>query len=126
MDLGLMGPLVAVFAPLVGVPLAMITLYLRTIRDHQSERHAELVQRGERVEQALAELRRAVDGFERDYATKEEWLREAMSARQQLARLTEMVSRLQAGVEQTEALTATFLRAVRPAAGRSAGDDVTE
>ena len=113
MDWAIMASLVGVLAPLVGIPLAIIGLYLRAIRDHQTSKHAELLHRIERVEQSIGEFRKTVSGIERDYATKEEWLRESMSARNQLARLTEMVSKLQAGMEHTESLTTTLLSVVR-------------
>ena len=113
MDWAMTASLVGVLAPLVGIPLAIIGLYLRAIRDHQTSKHAELLHRIERVEQSIGEFRKTVSGIERDYATKEEWLRESMSARNQLARMTEMVSKLQAGMEHTESLTTTLLSVVR-------------
>jgi len=92
------GPLVAVLAPLAAVPLTLITFYLRSIHEQQVAGHAQLVQRLERAESALAELRKTLGDMERDFATKEEWLRECMHNRRIVERLTESVVRLDAVV----------------------------
>lgn len=107
------GALVAVVAPLVGVPLTMITLYLRGIHDQQATKHVETTRRIERVEQSVNRVSDTVSEFERDYTTKEEWLRESMHARQQLERLLEMISRVQAELENSHGLAAEFARATR-------------
>lgn len=73
--------LIAVLAPLVGVPLGVITFYLRWLYENQLTRHAELVRRFELIERMGSELARTVAGFALDYTTKEEWLRECMYAR---------------------------------------------
>ncbi len=91
--------LVGVLGPLVGVPLAAITLYLRAIHEHQTAGAAELMHRIENIERSIHELSRSMIDIERDYTTKEEWLRESMHARQQLERLTEMMVRVQAELE---------------------------
>jgi len=109
-----MATMLAALAPLVGVPLGVITLYLRSIRDQQSARHGELVQRMGTMERSLREVGRAVSVLERNYTTKEEWLRESMHARRQLERLTEMVARLEAGIEHSSDLAARFAREVDP------------
>lgn len=93
------GPLVAVLAPLVAVPLTVITFYLRSLREHQLTWHAAITHRVERMETSIAELRRAFSDFERDYTTKEEWLRECMHARRTLEQLSEAVVRMEAVLE---------------------------
>ena len=103
---------VAVVAPLVGVPLGVITLYLRNIRDQQSSKHSEMLQRIQMLEESIQGMTRMVNAFERDYTTKEEWLRESMHARRQLERLTEMVGKLQVSVEHTGDLAAAVVKAV--------------
>ena len=90
---------VAVLAPLVAVPLAAITFYLRSLREYQVIRHAELVRRFELVESVTSDLRKGVAAFERDYTTKEEWLRECMYARGRVERIAEAIARLEARVE---------------------------
>ena len=110
----IMASVVAVLAPLVGVPLGIITLYLRSIRDQQTTKHYEMLQRIECLETSIRGLSQIVNTFERDYTTKEEWLRESMHARRQLERLTEMVGKLQVSVEHTGDLAAEFLKAVQP------------
>lgn len=82
----------AVLAPLVGVPLGVITFYLRSLYDYQMNRHAELVRRFELVERRTGELSRTVSGFALEYTTKEEWLRECMYTRGRIERLVEKLS----------------------------------
>lgn len=85
--------LVAVVAPLVGVPLGVITFYLRSLHETQHSRHAELVRRFEVIERMGGELARTVASFSLDYTTKEEWLRECMYARGRIERLAEQIAR---------------------------------
>jgi DNA repair exonuclease SbcCD ATPase subunit len=113
MDWMTVAALVGVLSPLVGVPLTAITLYLRSIREHQTSESAEVMQRIGRVEQSIRELSRALTEVERDYTTKEEWLRESMHARQQLERLTELQVRVQAELEDGRAMAAELARATR-------------
>ncbi len=82
---------IAALAPLVAVPLGVITFYLRSLYENQMNRHAELVRRFELVERMTTELARTVSGFALDYTTKEEWLRECMYARGRIERLAEMI-----------------------------------
>ena len=88
--------LVGVLSPLVAVPLMVITLYLRAIREHQTTTMAEMTHRIETMESSIRDLLRSTAEFEREYTTKEEWVRESMIARQGLERLTEMVARIEA------------------------------
>jgi hypothetical protein len=87
--------LVGVLSPLVAVPLMVITLYLRAIREHQTTTMAEMTHRIETMEASIRDLLRSTAEFEREYTTKEEWVRESMIARQGLERLTEMVARIE-------------------------------
>lgn len=89
------GPLLTVLTPLVAVPLTVITFYLRSLREHQVSWHADLVRRVESVEASVATVREAVAEFERDYTTKEEWLRECMMARRTLEQLCETTVRIE-------------------------------
>lgn len=93
------GTLLVVLTPLVAVPLTVITFYLRSLREHQVTWHGELVRRFETVEAATVDLRKLVSEFERDYTTKEEWLRECMHARRVLEKLRETTVRLDATME---------------------------
>lgn len=92
------GALLTVIAPLVAVPLTAITFYLRSLREQQGAIEAGVARRMECVEQSVADMRRTVGEFERDYTTKEEWVRECMHARRTLEQLTEMTVRLDATV----------------------------
>lgn len=93
------GTLLTILTPLVAVPLTVITFYLRSLREHQLSWHADLIRRVESIEMSIAELRRALADFERDYATKEEWLRECTIARGTLERLKESTVRIETRLE---------------------------
>lgn len=84
----MVGALLTVLAPLLGVPLTVITFYLRGLKEQLKGTQAELVKRMETLEQAAVELRREWRLAERDFATKEEWLREVLDARRQIERLS--------------------------------------
>ena len=90
------GAALAVLTPLVVVPLTVFTFYLRSLREQQSAWHADFVKRIEAVEGILNQIRRHVFDFERDYTTKEEWLREEMQTRRRIEMLRESTWRLEA------------------------------
>lgn len=104
------GVLVSVLSPLVGVPLAVITLYLRAIREHQTHTTAEITHRIQTIEAAMHDLLKGVAEFEREYATKEEWVRESMFTRQRLDKLTEMMTRVQTELETGHGVAAQMGR----------------
>lgn len=125
MDWEQMGLLIGVLSPLVGIPLTVITFHLRAIREHQTTTMAELAHRLETMEGSVRDLLRSTADFEREYATKEEWLRESMLARQRLERLTEIVTRIEAELDNGKGLaselsraTAAMVEVVRQLAGR--------
>ena len=95
------GALLAILTPLVAVPLTVITFYLRSLREHQVSWHGDLIRRVEAVETSATDLRKALFAIERDYTTKEEWLRECMLARQTLAYLTEASVRIETTLNRT-------------------------
>ena len=105
------GVMVGVLAPLVGVPLGMITLYLRAIREQQAVTTSEISRRIHIIEASLEHLVRRTTEFDREFATKEEWLRESMLARQRLERLTELVTRIEAELDGERGLAAEVGRA---------------
>lgn len=102
--------LVGVLSPLVGVPLAVITLYLRAIREHQTHAAREIGQRIQAVESGLRDLLRSTTEFEREYTTKEEWVRESMFTRQRLDRLAELMTRVQTELENEHGVAAQMAR----------------
>ena len=106
-----LGLLVGVLSPLVGVPLMVITLYLRAIREHQTSTMAEITRRIDTMEGSIRDLVRCTADFEREYATKEEWVRESMLARQRLEKLTEMVTRIETELDNGQGLAAEIGRA---------------
>ena len=59
----------------------------------------------------MRDLLRCTADFEREYATKEEWVRESMLARQRLEKLTEMVTRIETELENGQGLAAEIGRA---------------
>jgi hypothetical protein len=105
------GVLVGVLSPLVGVPLVMITFYLRTIRDHQTHTMAEIGRRIDTIETSIRGLLKRTATFDREYATKEEWIRESMLARQRLEHLTELVTRIEAELDTGQCLASEIGRA---------------
>ncbi len=117
------GIVVGALSPLVGVPLVMITLYLRAIRDHQANAMTHMCHRIETIEVSMRDLLKSTADLDREFATKEEWVRESMLARQGLERLTEMVTRIQAELENGQGLAAELGRmtsSVAELAGRMA------
>jgi len=104
------GMIVGALSPLVGVPLVMIALYLRTIRDHQTNAMTGMIRRIEVIEVSIRDLLRSTADLDREFATKEEWVREAMLARQRLERLTEMVTRIQTELENGHGVAAEMGR----------------
>lgn len=92
--------LAAVLAPLVGVPLSAITLYLRSLRENVVESHAGVVRRLELLEAWAVELRKTVSELPRDYATKEEWLRELLHTRRVLEQVTESTIRIEVRLDE--------------------------
>ena len=106
-----LGALIGAMVPLLGLPLAMITLYLKSIRDYQVDRCEGIEDRLEHLDSAFHDVRRRVGDFERDYTTKEEWLRESMLARRQLEKLTELVTRIQVEIENGNGLAHHFAQA---------------
>lgn len=89
------GTLLTVLTPLVAVPLTIITFYLRSLREHQVSWHGDFVRRIGTVEASITDLRRTVADFERDFTTKEEWLRECMLARRSLEELSQRTIRIE-------------------------------
>ena len=82
------GLLLSVLTPLVAVPLTLITFYLRSVREHQMTLHTELERRMAGCEASAEAVRRALTDVEREYTTKEEWLRECLQTRRVLEQLT--------------------------------------
>lgn len=105
------GVVVGVISPLVGMPLGIIALYLRAIREQQAVTTSEIARRIHTIEGSLEHLVRRTAEFDREFATKEEWLRESMLARQRLERLTELVTRIEAELDGERGLAAEIGRA---------------
>ncbi len=102
--------LIGTLSALVGVPLAVIGLYLRAIREDQKAVRDHVSKRVDTVEAECRRIKQTVDEIEAGYTSKEEWLRETMLARSQLVRLSELMARLQAELESSRALATQFHR----------------
>jgi len=111
MDWNTIAALAGILGPLVGVPMSAMTLYLRSIKENQERRERESLQRFCGLESQIREIERQMGEFERQYTTKEEWLRETMLARRQLERLMEMMAKVQARLESSDGLAAQIGRA---------------
>ncbi len=115
-----MGGLLVVVAPLVGVPLTVITFYLRALREYQAGKLTELDQRVDRLDTLADALNRRINEVERDYTTKEDWIRESMWARSERQWLSETVARLDVESQATAAGPALRIdRAARATAAAS-------
>ncbi len=87
--------MVAVVAPLVALPLTVIMFHLKALREHQASRREELARRVDTLDESLGAARRTLVEMQRDYTTKEEWLRESMASRHHLERMLTAVTRLE-------------------------------
>ena len=83
---------------------------VRAIRDHQTSTKAEITQRIETMEAAIRDLLKSTAEFEREYTTKEEWVRESIFARQRLEKLTELVTRIETELENGHGVAAEMGR----------------
>ncbi len=97
---------------LVGPPLAVVIHHVRVLREDQRTTQRELGRRIEQLDGDVRRMERSVEDVQRAYTTKDEWLRETMLARRQLERLSELLARLQADMENVRGLTGQFGRAV--------------
>jgi len=86
----------AIVASLIAAMATVIVFYLRTLREHQLTKQAETVRRLERTEVTLERLTQVTGELDRQFATKEEWLRESMHTRRRLETVCEAVARLEA------------------------------
>ena len=105
--------LLAVIAPLVGVPLAAITFYLRSLREHQVGRWRDLSRRADLSDAAMSRLDQELYTLRRDGATKEEWLRESLWARSQIEKLTASMARAETELDGMTMLLTTAERTER-------------
>lgn len=107
----LIGAMIGALSMLVGIPLSAIVMYLRAIREEQRMLQVTLARRVEKIEAECRRVDLSVEQVQRNYTTKEEWVRETMLARNQLERLTELMARLQAELESSRGLATQFVRA---------------
>ncbi|MEE8169058.1 MAG: hypothetical protein V3T70_00790 [Phycisphaerae bacterium] len=103
--------MIAAMSALVGAPLTAILFYLRALRDEQRTRQHAIDKQLRQFECEVRSVEQTVDDVQRSYTTKEAWIRETMLARKQLERLSELMARIQAELEQSRGLGTQFLRA---------------
>ena len=84
----------AILTSIMVIPLGVITFSLRALREQQSAGRSDLTRRIESNEGELQRLNERLASFDRDYATKEDWLRECMLARHDIARMSRTLARL--------------------------------
>ena len=89
------GALLTVVTPLITVPLTAMIFFVRSLRDQQRTSQSALAGRIDSVEEAVDHVRRTTFEFYRDFAGKEEWLRECMIARRSLEQLSATTVRLE-------------------------------
>lgn len=114
----------AVLTPLIGVPLTVITFYLKSLREHQVGRFADLSRRVDVIESSLHRIEGDCASMRRDTATKEEWLRESMWARGQIETLAASMARAETELDGMATLLTTVERTGRLVAsiGRRLGE----
>jgi len=95
--------LLALAAPIVAVPLGVITFYLRSLREQHVVARDGLTRRIDGLESDLQRIELRLQDHERDFTAKEDWLRESMLARQTMERLSDACARLEAQVEKGHA-----------------------
>ena len=103
----------AVLAPLVGIPLTVITFHLKSLREQYASRFDDLITRLAALETSGERLRIDINGLNRDGVSKEEWLRESMWMRGSVTTLNDRVTRAESSLEQLAIAPATAERAVR-------------
>jgi len=107
--LGMQGDFTAVITALIAVPVSVIVFYLRSLREHQLTKHGELVHRMDLLEESVSRVTGAISEVDREFATKEEWLRESMQARNQIEQLVQAVTRIEANLFDMPARTTRTL-----------------
>ncbi|MFQ5430182.1 MAG: hypothetical protein ACE5E1_07725 [Phycisphaerae bacterium] len=106
----LIATLIGAAAALAGLPLTLIVVHLRAIREDQRSLRADFTRRVDRIATECERIGIETRRMDRRYTTKEEWIRETMLARRQLGRLTELMARLQAELESSRGLANQFVR----------------
>ena len=112
-DWSTVGVLIGTLTPLVGVPLTMITLYLRAIREAQANQEIISAQRMGVIEADVRRVDERLDEVERTYTTKEEWLRESLHSRQQLERLVELMAEVRSQLDNSLGIGAQLANATK-------------
>lgn len=91
--------IVGVVTSIVALPLTLLTFYLKGQRDSSEASRRELARRIEALERDYERLRIDLTDLERSTTTKEEWLREGLSARRSIESLEGSVVRMAALME---------------------------
>lgn len=86
--------IVGVVTSIVALPLTLLTFYLKGQRDSAEASRRELARRIDGIERDYERLRIDLTDLERSTTTKEEWLREGLSARRSIESLEASVVRM--------------------------------
>lgn len=116
--------IVAVVAPLVAVPLTVVVFHLKSMREHQASRQNDLARRIDTLDASVASTRQRLVEVQRDYTTKEEWLRESMASRRHLERLLASVTRLETEIDVVRGWS-RYIESRLSAAGAAEPQDMT-
>jgi len=116
------GTVFMVMTSIVAIPLTMITFYLRSLREQNQSWQSEFDRRMSVVESGVTQLRDGFAELERDYATKEEWLRECMYARRMIQQLLESTVRLETVVDKEKSKVSHMQNWSSIAANREPGE----
>jgi septation ring formation regulator EzrA len=96
MPLEMIATLVAILGTMTAAPVTLVVIFLKSMHEAQAARHHELSRQIERTGERVGRLTEEVAAVQRNYATKEEWLRESLLVREALQSTRESLARLEA------------------------------
>jgi biopolymer transport protein ExbB/TolQ len=96
MPLQTIATLVAILGTMTAAPVTLVVIFLKSTHEAQAARHHELSRQIERTGERVSRLTEKLAAVQRNYATKEEWLRESLLVREALQSTRESLARLEA------------------------------
>lgn len=88
--------LATIITPLIAIHMAVMTFYIKSLRQQHQSNFDDVTRRIERVAKNVESLSRRIADHERHFTAKEDWLRESMLARQNIEQLTRTIAHLDA------------------------------
>lgn len=101
-----MAVLIGVVVAVVGGPLSAMVFYLKGIRDSQTQLRNDIEANIDEIKKDQAALERRIGYVERDFTTREEFVREIGLARRQQEKMTDIMIAVQGKLETQSNLTA--------------------